>query len=491
MKRMIALVICLVGMLVGCGMPSGHGSERYPEPVIDESKLPSILFVQRHYMNLDEDVDYDFGPCELFFYDKNGDYYLCKDSDVYFMDDSSLIKGYDEGTLDDKIELYIDCDDRDDSTLFKEELQKQAAILQNLYIDGTLKDVEIEYPEDIPAVEPDGHSNWVGLYFDSKNNIQSHIIHEREVMDFYSTDDTVNEIYEWLKDSFKNVNSSSSTTNEVDADAMRIESHNNVEFYLMRVNEDYLNISVHCGLVYLLPGGEYPELADGQIAKVVADVDVYDGGENGYMGNYFIKDLKSQDVVTYEDVDNTLYIPNSEDNTFDYNHHILSYQLGEKWYFIVMNRSYVAVYEDGIPFMDYQYETLDNPLVPFFEKIEKDYMSIEDDLPDWVPEGYAPRTEVTDDYIAVFHGGSGENTYQTYVYKIDTGSENMGFECVNTNTYGMTMEQTKVVLDVVQVTWTDDVFTAAEANGANRYVMLPDSSETYTLDEFADMFLMN
>ena len=491
MKRMLTIVIGLVVMLVGCGNTHGSGSDpkRYPKPVIDESKLPAILFVQRYYMNQNEDIDYDFDPWEVFFYDKSGDYYVSKDHDVYFMDDVSLIKAYEEGTLDDKIELHIDCDDRDEPLFFKDELQKRAITLQNLYYQGNLENAEIEYPEEIPAVEPDGHSTWVGLYFDSNDNIQSHMLHEREEIDFYSTDDSVNEIYEWLRNSFMNVNTSSST--EMAADEMSIESQDNVEFYVMRVKDDYLNLSVHCGWVYLLPGGEYPELEDGQIAEVVADVDVYDGGENGYMGNYFIKNLKSCKVVTYEDIDNALYIPNSEDNTFDSDHHILSYQLGEKWYFIVNNRSYVAVYEDGTPFMDYQYGTSKDPLVPFFEKIKEDYTSKTEALPDWVPEGYTPRTEVTDDYIAVFHGGSGESTYQTYVYKIDTGSENMGFECVNTNTYGMTAEQTKVVLGVVQVTWTDDVFTIAEANGANSYVTLPDNSETYTLDEFADMFLMN
>ena len=34
---------------------------------------------------------------------------------------------------------------------------------------------------------------------------------------------------------------------------------------------------------------------------------------------------------------------------------------------------------------------------------------------------------VPDDYICVFHGGAGELTYSTYIYKVDNRHANYGF----------------------------------------------------------------
>ncbi len=49
---MIALADVLMIMLVGCGKTEVRG----PEPVINESKLPSILFIQRTSLYLGEHV---------------------------------------------------------------------------------------------------------------------------------------------------------------------------------------------------------------------------------------------------------------------------------------------------------------------------------------------------------------------------------------------------------------------------------------------------
>lgn len=108
-----------------------------------------------------------------------------------------------------------------------------------------------------------------------------------------------------------------------------------------------------------------------------------------------------------------------------------------------------------------------------------------------IPEDYEPRKEITDDYIAVFHGGSGELTYLTYIYKIDNGHDNCGFEYISAESYGMTADQTIRILDIGTVLWTDDVFPIAEENNAYDFVTLPGDRNTYTIDEFKDMFLMN
>lgn len=107
---------------------------------------------------------------------------------------------------------------------------------------------------------------------------------------------------------------------------------------------------------------------------------------------------------------------------------------------------------------------------------------------------YKSNDKVPDDYIAIFHGGSGEITYSTYIYKIDNGHANYGFRYIHTvnstKSWGSSEWNVKVV-GKGKVTWTDDVFSVAKENGAYQYVTLPDSDETYSIEEFQEMFLMN
>ena len=104
------------------------------------------------------------------------------------------------------------------------------------------------------------------------------------------------------------------------------------------------------------------------------------------------------------------------------------------------------------------------------------------------------NAEIPDDYIAAFNGGAGEITYTTYIYKIDNGHANYGFKYINTvNTtvsWGSPEWNIKVV-DKGEVGWTDEVFTVAKNNGAYSYVRLPNDRNTYSIEEFMSMFLMN
>ena len=97
-------------------------------------------------------------------------------------------------------------------------------------------------------------------------------------------------------------------------------------------------------------------------------------------------------------------------------------------------------------------------------------------------------------YIAVFHGGVGEQTHETYIYKIENGHDNSGFKYINvtstTKKYGSS-EWKRKVTGSGEVQWTDDVFPVAEKNGAYSYVTLPDSDKRYTIEEFQGMFIMN
>ena len=104
------------------------------------------------------------------------------------------------------------------------------------------------------------------------------------------------------------------------------------------------------------------------------------------------------------------------------------------------------------------------------------------------------NNEISSDYIAVFHGGVGERTYETYIYKIDNDKHNMGFKYVNvtstTTSWGSSKWNHKVTKRGT-VDFTDDVFKVAEKNHAYSYVTVPKSNETYTIEQFQEKFIMN
>ena len=101
---------------------------------------------------------------------------------------------------------------------------------------------------------------------------------------------------------------------------------------------------------------------------------------------------------------------------------------------------------------------------------------------------------IPDGYIAIFHGGAGEITYETYIYKKDNGHANSGFDYINvTNTtvsWGSSECNSKITKRG-SVQWTDNVFEVAKENGAYSYVTLPNSDKTYTIEQYMGMFLMN
>ena len=101
---------------------------------------------------------------------------------------------------------------------------------------------------------------------------------------------------------------------------------------------------------------------------------------------------------------------------------------------------------------------------------------------------------IPDDYIAIFHGGSGEITFETYIYKEDNGLANSGFKYINvTNStvfWGST-ESNKKITKRGSVQWTDDVFKVAKKNNAYSNVTLPNNNNIYTIEEYMNMFLMN
>ncbi len=102
--------------------------------------------------------------------------------------------------------------------------------------------------------------------------------------------------------------------------------------------------------------------------------------------------------------------------------------------------------------------------------------------------------DIPNNYIAVFHGGSGEVTHSTYIYKLNNGHANSGFKYINTENTTKSYGSSDWIIRKTKegtVTWTDDVFKVAYENNAYSYVQLPNDSKIYTIEEFQDMFLMN
>lgn len=95
------------------------------------------------------------------------------------------------------------------------------------------------------------------------------------------------------------------------------------------------------------------------------------------------------------------------------------------------------------------------------------------------------------DYIAVFNSDEIENNIirRTYIYKIDNGVGNYGFNYINT--FFNTKNWNEWICGQGSVMWTDNVFQAAEKHNAYDYVTIPNDEKKYSIEEFMDRFLMD
>ena len=107
---------------------------------------------------------------------------------------------------------------------------------------------------------------------------------------------------------------------------------------------------------------------------------------------------------------------------------------------------------------------------------------------------YKSYNKIPGNYVAMFKGGSGEIINTTYIYKIQNGQANYGYEYINVTSHTQSWGSSKWETNITgkgEVAWTDDVFIVAEKNGAYNYVVVPNSNDIYTIEEFMNMFLMN
>lgn len=108
------------------------------------------------------------------------------------------------------------------------------------------------------------------------------------------------------------------------------------------------------------------------------------------------------------------------------------------------------------------------------------------------------ETMVSDDipekYLFVFHGGSGELTKSTYIYKIDNEHANMGFKYINTENYTKYWGSSERIIKIVdqgEFVWTDGAFTIAKKHGAYSYIIEANNDKSFTIEEYQKRFIMN
>ena len=96
-------------------------------------------------------------------------------------------------------------------------------------------------------------------------------------------------------------------------------------------------------------------------------------------------------------------------------------------------------------------------------------------------------------YIAIFQGGVGERTYETYIYKLDNEYSNSGFDyinVINTTTYWGSTEWDTEIKKRGSVQWPEEIFRVAKEHGAYSFVKIPNSDKMYTIEEYMEIFLM-
>ena len=113
------------------------------------------------------------------------------------------------------------------------------------------------------------------------------------------------------------------------------------------------------------------------------------------------------------------------------------------------------------------------------------------DSVEWRLTSYYDFIGIKSGYIAVFTGEDTSHSikHYTYIYKIDNGAGNYGFDYINTSINTKTGGEYK--WGQGSVMWTDDVFPVAQANKAYDYVMIPGDDTKYTIEEFMERFLMD
>ena len=99
----------------------------------------------------------------------------------------------------------------------------------------------------------------------------------------------------------------------------------------------------------------------------MADAEIYNGGEIGYMGDVFLKKVKETKNVTYQEAIEKMEFPDMEGASFRWGEHVVKYCEDDYVHLIVLNRKEVSVYIDGALLLSYEVDQDQDILAPFYE----------------------------------------------------------------------------------------------------------------------------
>ena len=160
-------------------------------------------------------------------------------------------------------------------------------------------------------------------------------------------------------------------------DGMSIYGWDAMEFYVMKVGESYIEFPSGNDYIYLdyYCPDDYPDIKDGEIAKVVADVHLYDGGECGYNDTIFITDLISYEILDYDELDTISDIKEAGSTDYVYYLDFYKYEYDDTVYVIATYCGEIRVYADGVNIFNYDYYDSEEDFTKFFDYI---YGNIDD-----------------------------------------------------------------------------------------------------------------
>lgn len=98
------------------------------------------------------------------------------------------------------------------------------------------------------------------------------------------------------------------------------------------------------------------------------------------------------------------------------------------------------------------------------------------------------NNKIPDNYIAVFHGGTGEITYETYIYKNKNDNSKVNYINVTSTTVSYGSAKWKHKITKRGVSSKKDIFEIAKKNNAYSYVTISSGSETYSVNQYKKIF---
>lgn len=170
-------------------------------------------------------------------------------------------------------------------------------------------------------------------------------------------------------------------------DDMSITAEDGKELIIMRVKDDYIELTNNCEPVYCQGEAAFPEMSDGSVIRMVADADIYMGGEVGFMNNAFIKNVIETEPLDYAETASKLDIPNLMDNDFEYGQYVLQYRIDDDIYFALLYAGDIILYQNGEPVFEYEYSVNSDVMEPLYAYLSTGvYDPPTPDVPQVMPE---------------------------------------------------------------------------------------------------------